>query len=441
MKPSFNKYPIDNLFRKELRNYKRKPSDELWEKIQKDLMKPTYVAKRKYPLRYVVSIAALLVLLLGSVVIYLNVESFNSINSFSSINTKKNLKVFAEKKSLNNRTRPENTETHLNVSSRTPINNKYNTHTSTITNSKKTNIIHTHKSLDTIKSIVPINENIIQTEISTKLPQQIIDNNPIITHNNPSKKENLLYLPMALPSRTLNTSSSSTLTSNPSFTVQEINQVREKLLDLKGYYIGAEMQTNNTWVLTNNTENKQLYKTTQIKTLNYITSFTYGGGIKAGYDFNSKIGIETKILRNTIAQNYTESNEGATYKRAIILKYIQVPVYFKYKWSRLSSITKGPLVMNYKMGLQYSYLHNAQWNLNTELLAINNLMNKHNLGLTMGIDYDIYINKHLFINTGVQGLYESNIKEFPYIVNESEQKTNNFSVGINASINYKFGKN
>ena len=132
-------------------------------------------------------------------------------------------------------------------------------------------------------------------------------------------------------------------TSSPDFivdirTVIE-NNWRDKLFNLRGFHFGPVFDFNNTYILKENT-----YGEFGVKKLAYKLTFGNSFGLNAGYDFNSRYGVQAELLFNSSqGQKYADifSNRfGETpATRAVYLLYDHLPIFFKYKISTMSNLT------------------------------------------------------------------------------------------------------
>ena len=438
---------IDSIFRKNLRDYKVEHSDDLWDKIQSNL--DSVDQKRGAGMynwikirRSLFTAAAVLFFIVSGSVFYV-------------LNTDQNTQPLVDANLLN-----ETTNSNLSSAIQAPItaatDQKIISTENRLVQIKKASTKSTAIKADEnpskdsrkIDQLATLNAEKRNQDVSNASSKSLIHLKEIPLVNTAEEydldSKILNKIPSALPLQYMTLDDNYELVNSikdKEFTAREVRKYKENSLGLKGAYLGIEGQINNTWILTSNLKTKQDAVQSSLdenKTVAYNFSFTKGYGIRGGYDFNSRIGIESKILKNQIKQEYTETKEGYNYFRNTELNYIQIPLSFKYKWSRLSSITKYPMVMNYKIGLQYAYLTNATVNLNNEFIPIKDILRKQDMGLVAGIDYDIFFNPNSFVSIGTNLYYGSNLNAFPYLVSDKDQKTNNLAIGLNLSLNYKF---
>lgn len=438
---------IDSIFRKNLRDYKVEHSDELWDKIQTNLDKNdaqhqagTYNWSKIR--KSILTAAAVLFFIISGSVFYV-------------INTDQNPQQLAKNEVMDSK-KTSNIENKINSPLANTSLEKISKSEDRISIPKvqgiqEKKIEYSENPTSTKRSIeelASISSQISNKDVSIANSKSLIHlkEMPLVNNANDrdDRRDNLSKIPSALPLQYMTLEDNYELVNSikdKEFTAREVRKYKENSLGLKGAYIGVEGQINNTWILTSNLKTEQDAVQTSLdenKTVAYNFSFTKGYGIRGGYDFNSRIGVESKILKNQIKQEYTETKEGYNYFRNTELNYIQIPLSFKYKWSRLSSLTKYPMVMNYKIGLQYAYLTDATVNLNNEFIPIKDILRKQDMGLVAGIDYDIFFNQKSFVSIGTNLYYGSNLNAFPYLVSDKDQKTNNLAIGLNLSLNYKF---
>lgn len=179
------------------------------------------------------------------------------------------------------------------------------------------------------------------------------------------------------------------------------NNVRENIYQIQGFHFGVAADLNNTNILKQNNYNEFNGK-------NLSTKLTYGGayGFNLGYDFNSRYGIQTEVLINAAkGQKFADTYNGMPVSRDISLKYDEVPVFFKYKMSTLSTLTRRPSVVNFIGGFEYGYLLSANENLMGTVTDITNRFNHNDVSLLAGLEYNLYLGHHFFFALGMRGSY------------------------------------
>ncbi len=424
------KQSVDTFFKNKLRNYKHTPSDQLWHRIQANVAndEAPVVQHSNVRLRWALSLVALIVLTLGSTIIYLYTPAIGPEQSqLANINNAiQTLPDDILSQPFFKETMVATKRIKNQIRAQYPM--------PTLSNAIVPTPRAAIKQLPTFNSLKTT--DLMQSKINSihkKVEPLIIDKYAI------KSNEHISDLPSAMPYNIAFVFDDLKSGSERYFTAKNVRKEKEKKLGLKGAYVGLETAANNTWILATNTESKtqarQRASSEGVK-IRYAMSFAPGYSFRAGYNFNSRSGVEAKLTKTSILQNYIETRTGSDYTRNITLDYIQLPVFFKYKWSRLNGLTQNPMVINYKIGVQYSLLTNAVANTNNQFVPMREVLRKHDIGMVMGIDYDVFITRNLFASAGTNVYYGANLNAFPYLINENEQRANNFSMGLNFSINY-----
>lgn len=206
---------------------------------------------------------------------------------------------------------------------------------------------------------------------------------------------------------------------------------------LKGLFVGVGAGVHNSWIL-----NKRAFKAnTDVPeyTANYGSSY----GVHVGYDFNSRFGVELDwILNSRQGQEFSNivGQAQPALMSSIQMDYMHLPFLLKYKWSKLSSLTNKPVVMNYGIGVQYSYLKALTTTRTEEFIPVSNIDRSHEIGLALALDYDFYISDKSFITVGGRSSYGTEASEIRNALSSSSSKTNNLLLGVRAAYSRRLSK-
>lgn len=216
------------------------------------------------------------------------------------------------------------------------------------------------------------------------------------------------------------------------------NKIISTLGNIKGLYVGAEYVYSSTRLLQKNSAFYPL--------LGYDAKYSfqsgYQYGVKVGYHFNHKMAVELGwIINSTQGQSFSDNLYGKIpVNGSINLSYTQVPLMFKYKFARMSGITKQPVSLNIIGGFAYSRLKASKMNLNTDRLEnIDEMVAQNEVGVIVGLEYDIYVHKNMFVTFGARtGLYTDTQLFKGY--EKDAPRLHNFTMGISAAIHYQLPK-
>lgn len=208
--------------------------------------------------------------------------------------------------------------------------------------------------------------------------------------------------------------------------------------NIKGFYIGAEYVY---------TANRLFQKNSAFYPLlgydakyNFQTGYQYG--VKVGYHFSHRMALELGwIINSTQGQSFSDNLYGKIpVSGSINLTYTQVPLMFKYKFARMSGITKQPMSLNLIGGFAYSHLKASKMNLNTDRLEnISEMVARNEVGVIVGLEYDIYVHKNMFITFGARtGIYTDT--QFFKGYEKDDARLHNFTIGTSAAIHYQLPK-
>ncbi len=216
------------------------------------------------------------------------------------------------------------------------------------------------------------------------------------------------------------------------------NKPISTLSNIKGLYVGAEYVYTTTRLFQKNSAFYPL--------LGYDAKYSfqtgYQYGVKVGYHFNHRMALELGwIINSTQGQSFSDNLYGKIpVIGSINLTYTQVPLMFKYKFARMSGITKQPVSFNIIGGFAYSRLKASKMNLNTDRLEnISEMVARNEVGVIVGLEYDIYVHKNMFVTFGARtGIYTDTHVFKGY--EKEAPRLHNFTVGASAAIHYQLPK-
>lgn len=207
---------------------------------------------------------------------------------------------------------------------------------------------------------------------------------------------------------------------------------------MRGFYVGADVSLTSTRVFLSEDALRPLIG----KDIIYDFTGGYQYGISVGYNFSNKFAIEAEwIIASKQGQNFVDNRFSKLYLDGVIdLKYTQVPLMLKYKISHLSKLTKKPVALNLVGGLAYSRLQSASITLNEDKIEnAEELFSQNQVGLLLGVEYDMYLNKYMFLSLGVRGSFYGDTKYFKTI-GQDVPRTYDMLLGVNASLNFQLPK-
>lgn len=206
----------------------------------------------------------------------------------------------------------------------------------------------------------------------------------------------------------------------------------EKLNAIKGVYLGGGARLNNNWFLIKRTAVSKFADQDMEYHFEYDVAYLLSGG----YNFSRKWGMETELTLARQRQTFIDkSNRKIMLEGNINLTYLQFPLLVKYKWSKVSGLTQQPVVMNFMLGPAYTRLLQANYTVNHESFDRKQVnFARNELGMMMGMEYELYLNRHFFIALGARAGISTDIRSFPY-VHADRINTLNAFVGLDASLN------
>jgi hypothetical protein len=214
----------------------------------------------------------------------------------------------------------------------------------------------------------------------------------------------------------------------------------EKINHIKGFYIGAGSRINNSWFLLRKNELSRFAD----EDMQYTSDYNLAYSISSGYNVSKNFGVEAEVTLVRQQQSYLDrSNRKITVEGNMSLTYLQIPLMAKYKWARLSAVTQQPIVFNIMAGPVYSRLLHLEYTVINEKFDHKEVSFAQNeLGIMLGLEYDIYISRNAYFSIGTRAGASTDIRSFPYIA-PNQVKTLNLFIGVDASFNFhlKNGKN
>ncbi len=216
-------------------------------------------------------------------------------------------------------------------------------------------------------------------------------------------------------------------------------RLRDEMSSVRGFHFGIEGGLNSNWLLLDDKSLSPVILGSSKAKFDWGPSF----GFSAGYDFSNKFGVEVEyILKSIQGYRYRENRYGKiSIDGEIDLDYMQLPVMFKYKIAHKGIRSAKPRAVNFVTGIQYSRLRKAELSYNNLTLHdegtenINNVFSRDELGLLMGIEYDLYLSSKYFFSFGARASFSSDVNTYTG-ANKDEPQTYNFLIGVNASFHY-----
>ena len=208
---------------------------------------------------------------------------------------------------------------------------------------------------------------------------------------------------------------------------------------LGSYYVGVAANFNSTWLL-----DKHALASNNLK-----YQFTFGGsyGLEGGYYFAKRWGIQTAwILSSWEGQKYKNLDiYGRTTsldfeQKSISLTYMDVPLLIQYRSPHYSDLLNTFYNFNLVFGGQYGHL--LTYRIDGEKGEVNsNQLFRHNeFAAVAGFDYDFRTEAPVFYTLGLRASLGTNIFN-PGVPNYFEfSKPHNFIIGVHGAVNFGFRK-
>lgn len=150
-------------------------------------------------------------------------------------------------------------------------------------------------------------------------------------------------------------------------------------------------------------------------------------GLGLGYQFTPKWSVETGLNYVNQTQTYSNAEDADVVK----LDYYTVPVTMKFRSNEISG--KKPSAISYVFGVQTSFLGKTSNMVNPTLTPeLQTVAAQTTVGVTAGVDYDLYLNPNLSWTVGARANVETD-------VNNAFDNYNTF-VGVRTAFNFRFAK-
>jgi|GEM_PF-6447791 len=161
-------------------------------------------------------------------------------------------------------------------------------------------------------------------------------------------------------------------------------------------------------------------------------------GLAITYDLNRKWAIQTELTLNSkIHQEYEiYVGEEGMYRATNVLDYIQVPLLIKNKKTIYVAGKNMPLVRHLVMGLRYGQLKSVHLNLSSPSIHAIDLLNKHEAGIILGWEYQLFLNRNYSVSLGARGAMSTAFNHGSEM--SATHKPLNLSLGLQTGLHYKF---
>lgn len=437
---------LDNLFRDKLEDFEAPPSEGLWDAVQNETSQQN-TAKTSNKRDWLYAAAAIILLLITSLNLSLLLEDqdnlsqlYDSINQnnfsfLSDQNSSQDNNILShELKKFNN---PNITDQEKGSQKSGSSNAKGAQED--ITTSSQTTIQKDSASQSQSKAADKKAEISSVTVNSEGEQQDQIEQNTSVTIENQNREQ----LPIQhIPKASLETLENEKAISladklNNEMGNNEVNDaLRNELMGVKGFHIGIGGTFHNSWVLMNPKSEELNFLGRHLR---YDFDYGYSYGLTAGYDFSAQFGVETGFTFNSVqGQKLGHEINGQRVNSEIDMNYMHIPVLFKYKWSKMSPVTRKPVVLNSVIGLQFSRLKSATIRTNGEKLRGESKFASTDLGIVLGLEYDIFLSEKYYMTIGARGQLSSDIRRFPSLFSNKRNKSEKVLLGVTLSINRLF---
>lgn len=219
----------------------------------------------------------------------------------------------------------------------------------------------------------------------------------------------------------------------------------------RGFHIGFTSIYNFSYILNqNNYETLDQVPVISKSELAYNLKFGYNLGLSTGYNFNRKYGIQAEILYNLAGQNYEDTFQpGSPYPnpyhvvREVNLRYLQIPLFFKYKFDAGQNFRMYTLVgptIGFLLSAEETVIINDEER--TDLSDPYDKFNHFDWGVSLGAGTEYFFTKYLYLNVGFRtyfGIADMNgpkIKDLEWFSKNdvSYAPSHNFRVGLNVGL-------
>lgn len=211
-------------------------------------------------------------------------------------------------------------------------------------------------------------------------------------------------------------------------------RAKSPLGNMRGFYAGFDGGVNMTRLYL---KNDALYPLLG-KDVNYYFDPGYYYSLSFGYSFSKNFALEAEwIINSAKGQRYLDNRFGKLYiNGGIELSYTEIPLMAKYKFTKLSRLTKAPVSFDVVAGVSYSRLKTSSINIGEDVITdANEFFAVNNVGFLMGLEYDMYLTRSLYLNLGARASYTADVHSFKTIGQEVP-KISSFNLGIHAGVYY-----
>jgi len=208
----------------------------------------------------------------------------------------------------------------------------------------------------------------------------------------------------------------------------EYSVVKKNFLP-RGFYVGFTYSYNNLWSLNRDTYDG--FKSSQ--TTKNVALFKSSHGIVAGYNISDQSGVQAEIISNSSqGQNHKIYDEDKYIQREIILNYSRINLLYKRKCAKLGIGGLFPVSLNLVAGPYYANLEVVQRTEGDEILTETNEFLDYDLGINLGLEYDVYFSRNLAVSGGLN----TSIGLVNIYQGTGNNKTNNLSFGASIGVKY-----
>ncbi len=197
----------------------------------------------------------------------------------------------------------------------------------------------------------------------------------------------------------------------------------------RGFHIGPYIAITYNWLSrqTDNPENKDL--------LHHTFQLNKMYGISTGYDFSDRWGVLTELAYAEQGMQYKDNSSDKLYNLKI--NYIKVPIMMKYKIMFLNEYNSKPIILNLLFGGHYSHLQKCSMSIDGITNDFDQKYNQNEWGLMTGMDFDIYLNKHIYFTSGFRSGFGANTKGFPRLKGSDGNSPVSLQTGIYTKLNFR----
>jgi hypothetical protein len=258
----------------------------------------------------------------------------------------------------------------------------------------------------------------------------------------PAKRRALKYYPL-IAEASLTPTSIDQVGPTP-IVAKQVEPVHEKKSDpkrdkylrkkyaVRGLHFGPVARLNSSWIVNQNTH----YEFGKYE-LAYRMDHGYELGVSTGFDFSNSFGIQAEaIFHSAQGQRYEDLIKNENVNREVNLAYWKVPVILKYKATQIQPRSGLPVVRNFLLGLEYSHLKAAYQTVNQKIRDTRRHYSDHNMSIVLGMDFDVFVTKNLFLTMGGRATVSNNINGLRANLFDNYRKSHNFLLGIHTGFSY-----